>query len=72
MLQRRGVLAIAMIVAVAALVAVLATDRRAAAEWDVDCATPTVTYSETNPAPPNLDLTSADVVLFASGTFGGS
>jgi hypothetical protein len=71
MLQRRVVLVSAMVAAVAALVAVLAIDRRAAADWDTDCAEPTQVYDESN-MPTNLNLDGDDVVPFESGTFTGS
>jgi hypothetical protein len=58
--------------AVTALAGVLALDRSAAADWDTGCAAPTVTYTETSPPPDPLNLSSTDVVLFASGMVTGT
>jgi hypothetical protein len=67
--RRRWLLLLPTAAAVAALAGVVALDRRAAADWDTACANPTVTYNETNPPPPQLKLTGADIVLFEFGTF---
>ncbi len=42
------------------------------ADYATDCASPTQTYPDAGGMPTNLNLTSADVVLFASVTFTGS
>lgn len=46
--------------------------RSARADFATDCANPTQTFPVGGVMPTNLNLTSSDVVLFASGTFTGS
>ena len=64
-------IAIGAIVALSGLFAVV-DPGRAGADYATDCANPTHTYPDVNGMPANLNLTSADVVLFASGAFTGS
>ena len=63
---------VALVAAAAGLLAVGLVREPASAEFAIDCQNPTAVYPDASGMPTNLNLSSTDVVLFASGTFTGS
>jgi len=70
-LGRRRLLLFVTVVAVTCAVGI-AVRSPAYADYAADCASPTQVFPDAGGMPGNLNLTAADVVLFASGMFGGS